>query len=53
MNNFPIFNVVRLTIDDNASLSKHNIEAGEREIHSGEFKADICQTFNAGIAYPR
>ena len=45
----PIFNVVRfLKIDGNTSLSKHNIEAGEREnLFSGEFKADFCQTFNA------
>ena len=39
-----------LKIDGNASLSKPNIEAGEREnLFSGEFKADFCQTFNASI----
>ena len=43
---FPNFQCCK--IDRNTSLSKHNIEAGEREnLFSGEFEANFCQTFKA------
>ena len=48
---FPPFSKF-LKIDGNASLSKHNIEAGERgNLFSGGFKADFCQTFKARIVW--
>ena len=48
---FPHFQCCKfLKIDGSASLSKYNIEAGQREsLFSGEFKADFCQTFNDRI----
>ena len=54
MINVPSFPLLQcfLKIDGNASLSKPNIEAGEREnLFSGEFKADFSQTFNARIVW--